>query len=211
MVKSCVFFAVRTGFLNIIQTSFGFKWLSGFVLIGWLHCMACLLDDSVVDWVGDWITRCSIGWVSSRLAAGWLITQLNCWMPSPPVAPPSMSISKWCFRSSFEPRFLLPHQSPVSLACPSHRHRGLFYQLRSLNEMRKFWVVFVAQEVQTLLVTCVSVRLPKLCGVETPRTLSTHWTVREIRRYCQAECVSPLLDLYPAPCKRETGYRVLAV
>jgi hypothetical protein len=28
MVKCCVFFAVRTEFLNIIETSFGFKWLT---------------------------------------------------------------------------------------------------------------------------------------------------------------------------------------
>jgi hypothetical protein len=27
MVKSCVFFAVRTELLNIIHTTFGFKWL----------------------------------------------------------------------------------------------------------------------------------------------------------------------------------------
>jgi hypothetical protein len=32
MVKSCVFFSVRTEFLNIIQTSFGFKGLISLIL-----------------------------------------------------------------------------------------------------------------------------------------------------------------------------------
>jgi hypothetical protein len=32
MVKSCVFFAVRTEFLNIIYIGFGFKGLNNFIL-----------------------------------------------------------------------------------------------------------------------------------------------------------------------------------
>jgi hypothetical protein len=80
MVKSCVFFAVRTELLNIIWRSFGFKGLKGCAISGLAYKYWANMITGPLQWIFlDWIKSSGQNWRLDIL--GWNkhpITAVTC-------------------------------------------------------------------------------------------------------------------------------------